>query len=118
MSQLIPIIIVIVVALLAFTVGAFLASRKGYTKAGQTIARCRQGHLFTTVWSARFSRKQYDLGWARIQRCPVGDHWSLVRVVDEAGLSAEDKKSAAQHRDSAEAGRVVPYRRPRRRRRR
>lgn len=103
MSKVIPVIIIVVAALLAFLVGALLARRKGFAKTGEVAARCRRGHLFTTVWAARASRDRIDLGWARIQRCPVGDHWTLVVPVDESRLTPADKKLASQHRDGAQA---------------
>jgi hypothetical protein len=42
-----------------------------------------------------------DLGWARVQRCPVGDHWTLVTPVDRSSLTPEERKAARQHRDAA-----------------
>ena len=99
-SQIIPVIIVVIAALLAFGAGAVLARRKGYTKPGEVVARCRRGHLFTTDWAAPASRHRFDLGWARIQRCPVGGHWTIVFPVEETDLSPEDKKLASQQRDS------------------
>jgi hypothetical protein len=116
MSQILPIIIVVIAALLAFAAGAVMAKRKGYLRPGEVVARCRRGHLFTTVWAAKASRHQFDLGWARIQRCPVGDHWTIVVPVDDSDLTPDDRKLAAQHRDSAVPDRVVPSRPPRRRR--
>jgi hypothetical protein len=116
MSQILPIVIVIIAALVAFAAGAVLAKRKGYLRPGEVVVRCRQGHVFTTVWAAKASRRQLDLGWARVQRCPVGGHWTVVVPVDDSHLAPEDKKLAAQHRDSAVPDRVVPSRPPRRRR--
>lgn len=101
MSEVIPVVVIVVAALLAFLVGALWARRKGFTKPGEVVARCRKGHLFVTVWAARASRRQIDLGWARIQRCPVGDHWTLVVPVDRSTLTPEDKKLASKHRDGA-----------------
>jgi hypothetical protein len=113
MSQILPVIIVVIAALLAFMAGLVLSRRKGYTTPGVAVARCRRGHLFTTVWAARASRRQIDLGWARIQRCPVGGHWSLVIRVDESDLTPQDKKLASQHRDGAEPDQLAPSKRRR-----
>jgi hypothetical protein len=114
-SEVLPIIIVVIAALLAFAAGAVLAKRKGYLGFREVVARCGRGHLFTTVWAAKASRRQIDLGWARIQRCPVGDHWTIAVPVDDSDLTPEDKKLALQHRDNAVPDREVPSRPPRRR---
>jgi hypothetical protein len=94
-------IVVIVVALLVFAAGAVLARRLGYTNQAEVVARCRRGHLFTTVWASPTSRASWqriDLGWARIQRCPVAGHWSLVVRVKDSDLTAEARRLAEQHR--------------------
>jgi hypothetical protein len=118
MSQIVPTVIIIVVALLAFVAGAVLARRRGYLKPGEVVVRCRRGHLFTTVWAARASRREIDLGWARIQRCPVGDHWTIAAPVDASDLTPEDKKLAAQYRDTAVPDKPLPSRPPKRRKKR
>jgi hypothetical protein len=100
MSNVLPFTIVIVAAIVAFVAGAFLARRKTRARPEQTYARCRRGHLFVTMWGGRGSFRMLDLGWARIQRCPVGDHLTLVYPVDESGLSAEQKKQAKKYRDA------------------
>jgi hypothetical protein len=43
--------------------------------------------------------KALDLGVARLQRCPVGEHWSLVVPVRETDLSDQDREFARAHRD-------------------
>jgi hypothetical protein len=43
--------------------------------------RCRQGHEFTTLWIPGVKLNAIDLVVARVQRCPVGQHWSLVTPV-------------------------------------
>ena len=48
---------------------------------GNVTVRCRQGHLFTTIWIPGASLKALRLGWWRFQRCPVGGHWSVVTPV-------------------------------------
>ena len=80
--------------------GATLVARRlGYKVGGNTIVRCRQGHLFTTIWVPGASLKSIRLGWARLQRCPVGQHWSLVTPVKDADLTDDERRDAAQHRD-------------------
>jgi hypothetical protein len=96
----VPLLIIVVVALLAFAAGALIARRRGYTQTGQVVARCRRGHLFTTVWMARASLRRLDLGWARIQRCPVDNHLTLVVRVKESDLTPEQKKLARKVRDT------------------
>jgi hypothetical protein len=66
---------------------------------GNLVARCTQGHLFTTIWIPGASVKAIRLGGRRFQRCPVGQHWSIVKPVREAELTAEERSEAAEHRD-------------------
>jgi hypothetical protein len=100
MSSAAPIIIIVVAGLLAFAAGAIIARRRGYAGLEEVVARCRQGHLFTTVWASKVSIHEIDLGWARLQRCPVGDHWTLVVPVKDSDLTAEERRIAGQHRDA------------------
>jgi hypothetical protein len=64
-----------------------------------TVVRCRCGHLFTTIWIPGVSLKSIRLGWWRLQRCPVGPHWSIVVPVKEVQLSAAERESAREMRD-------------------
>lgn len=66
---------------------------------GNTTVRCREGHLFTTIWVPGASIKSVRLGWARLQYCPVGRHWTLVTPVKDSDLSDEEKRVAAENRD-------------------
>jgi hypothetical protein len=83
------------------TLGAatLLARRSGYKLGLNTVVRCRQGHLFTTIWIPGVKFKGLDLGIARIQRCPVGAHWSLVTPVKESSLSGAELEAARAQRD-------------------
>ncbi len=81
------------------TGGTLIARRLGYNLGTNTIVRCRQGHVFTTVWIPGIKLKELDLVIARIQRCPIGHHWSLVVPVRAATLSAEDREFALAHHD-------------------
>jgi hypothetical protein len=86
--------------LLAALAGFVLAARRlGYAFGTHTVVRCRRGHLFTTIWIPGVKLKALDLGIARIQRCPVGNHWSLVVPVREADLGDEERAAARAHRD-------------------
>ena len=68
-----------VMIIVGVVAGATLIGRRlGYNLGTSTIVRCRQGHLFTTIWIPGVKLKELDLVVARVQRCPVGKHWSLV----------------------------------------
>jgi hypothetical protein len=92
-----------VVSLLAVSIAAVVETlavkRKGYGMGGNVVVRCRAGHLFTTIWIPLGSLKAVRLGWARLQRCPVGKHWSLVTPVRESDLTDAEREAAAEHRD-------------------
>jgi hypothetical protein len=90
-----PVVVVVSVLVL----GTIVARRLGYKVGGNTVVRCRQGHLFTTLWIPGVKLKAIDLGVARLQRCPVGHHWTLVVPVREADLSDEERRFAADHHD-------------------
>lgn len=88
---------VVVAALSGFSV---LARRRGYSGfGGNTVVRCRDGHLFTTIWVPGASLKSVKLGWKRYQRCPVANHWSFVTPVKESELSEDELTFAREHRD-------------------
>jgi hypothetical protein len=77
-----------------YVLGTIVARRRGYPLGGRVVVRCRQGHLFTTIWIPGASLKSIRLGWWRIQRCPVGKHWSLVTPVRESDLGDEERRAA------------------------
>jgi hypothetical protein len=94
------VILAAVVVLLIVRVVIF--RRRGYAgDATHRIVRCSKGHVFTTIWIPGVSFKSIRLGGARYQRCPVGNHWSLVRPVPEDELTDEDRRSAEEYRDTA-----------------
>ena len=72
---------------------------RGYPIGGRLIVRCRRGHLFTTLWIPGMSIKSIRLGWWRIQRCPVGRHWSVVTPVKDSELTDDEKRLARGRRD-------------------
>jgi hypothetical protein len=88
--------LIIVAVLVLETVAMRL---RGYRIGGNLVVRCRRGHLFTTIWLPGASLKAVRLGWWRLQRCPVGNHWSIVTPVKESDLSDEEKRIARDHRD-------------------
>jgi hypothetical protein len=67
--------------------------------AGNVVVRCRQDHLFTTLWIPGGSLKSLRFGWWRFQRCPVGRHWSIVTPVKTAALTEDERRTAAETRD-------------------
>jgi hypothetical protein len=72
---------------------------RGYRWGGNVVVRCRQGHLFTTIWIPAASVKSLRLGLWRVQRCPVGGHWSIVTPVRKASLSRRELRHAGEQRD-------------------
>jgi hypothetical protein len=72
---------------------------RGYRVAGDVVVRCREGHLFTTIWVPGVSVKAVRLAWWRVQRCPVGKHWSIVTPVRRSELTEEEKRAASENRD-------------------
>jgi hypothetical protein len=83
----------------ALVAGTLLARRGGYALGGNTIVRCRRGHLYTTIWVPGVKLKALDLGIARLQYCPVGKHWSLVTPVRDSDLTDEERRFARAHHD-------------------
>ncbi len=79
--------------------GTLLGRLLGYNHGMHTVVRCRQGHLFTTIWIPEITLKAVDLGVARLQRCPVGRHWTLITPVKPASLTDDERQFAEQHRD-------------------
>ena len=86
-----------VVAVLA--VGTVVARMLGYKVGGNVVVKCRQGHLFTTIWIPGASLKAVRLGPARLQRCPVGKHWTIVTPVKDSSLSDDQRRDAAKFHD-------------------
>jgi hypothetical protein len=86
----------VVAVLVAATI---VLRRRGYGFGGNTVVRCRSGHLFTTIWVPGVSLKAIRLGWMRFQYCPVGRHWSLVTPLSNSALTEEDRRIASAHGD-------------------
>ncbi len=78
---------------------SLIARRLGYNLGVNTVVRCRQGHVFTTIWIPGIKLKELDLVVARVQRCPVGKHWSLVVPVRDADLTDAERQFAREHHD-------------------
>jgi hypothetical protein len=73
--------------------------RRGYSVGLHTVVRCREGHLFTTIWIPGASLKSIRLGIVRLQYCPVGQHFTSVRPVKDADLTEEIRAAAALRHD-------------------
>lgn len=89
----------LLVALVVSALLTVVARRRGYHLGLHTIVRCRAGHLFTTIWIPGGSLKSIRLGASRLQRCPVGHHWTLVRPVREKDVTDAVRLEAEQHHD-------------------
>jgi hypothetical protein len=89
----------VILALVATLVEALAVKLRGYRIAGNVVVRCREGHLFTTIWIPGASLKSLRFGWWRFQRCPVGSHWSMVSPISESDLSEREKRTAHESRD-------------------
>jgi hypothetical protein len=72
---------------------------RGLKLGGNLVVRCREGHLFTTIWLPGASLKSLRFGWWRFQRCPVGKHWSIVTPVKESELTEGERWAASEHKD-------------------
>lgn len=93
----IPIVLVIV----AFAFLVISMRHQGYSQGdvANVVVRCRDGHLFATIWVPLVSFKAIRLGPVRFQYCPVGEHWTLVVLVDESELTDAEKRFAAAYHD-------------------
>ena len=80
----------LVVAVISVAVEAAAVRRRGYGFCGRVFVRCRSGHVFSTIWIPGVSVKAIRLGPWRVQRCPVGGHWSLVTPVARTNVAARD----------------------------
>jgi hypothetical protein len=79
------------VTIATLTAGTLVALRLGYKVGGNVVVRCRQGHLFTTLWIPGVKLKAIDLGAAGLQRCPVAPHWTVVSPVRDRDLTEEER---------------------------
>ena len=67
----------------------------------EVAVRCREGHVFTTIWVPGVSFKAIRLGPLRMQWCPVGEHRTIVTAVPWSRLSDQERWMAAHYRDSS-----------------
>jgi len=60
--------------------------------------KCKEGHLFTTIWMPFGSFKAVRLANYRYQYCPVGHHWTSVMRLDQNLTDSKTlQKAAAVH---------------------
>jgi len=97
--RLIYVLLPMVLILVIMFVGMRIGRQRGYTLGPDTIVRCSEGHLFTTIWMPGGSFKAIRLGWSRYQHCPVGDHWTFVTPVRDDELTDAERLTAEQYRD-------------------
>jgi len=84
---------------LAIAGGAIVAGRLNMLKRFDRPVRCRDGHLFTTIWMPLASMKALRLGGRRFQHCPVGHHWTTVVPLDQTSARSADLETAAALHD-------------------
>lgn len=72
-------------ALLSLAIEVSAVWQRGWGLGGRVEVSCRDGHRFRTLWIPGVSFTSLRLGWWRLQRCPVGHHWSLVTPVLKSG---------------------------------
>ncbi|MGO9856586.1 MAG: hypothetical protein ACLPYY_16275 [Acidimicrobiales bacterium] len=95
------IVLAVVLVVLVAVVGSKAGRSRGYSgMGGETIVRCSQGHLFTTLWVPGASLKAVRLGFKRYQRCPVCEKWRIVVPVADSELSEDERRVAARHHDA------------------
>ena len=93
------VITAVVVVVIYFS--TIIGRRMGYSGlGGNTIVRCSKGHLFTTIWVPGGSLKSIRLGFVRLQYCPVGKHWAVVKPVKESELTDREKQIASENKDT------------------
>lgn len=91
----------LVLILAAIALALIYVRRQGYSGPnGRTIVRCRDGHLYTTIWVPLVSFKSVRLGMTRFQYCPVGDHWSFVVPVKDSDLTDAERRLASEYQDT------------------
>ena len=65
----------------------------------RVVVRCRDGHLFTTVWVPFVSFKSLRFGAWRWQRCPVAGHWTFVAPLPDDQLTDSERRLAEHFPD-------------------
>jgi hypothetical protein len=95
-----PLGAVLGLVVLALPILAAIVSGRRSGTGFERIVRCSAGHLFTSIVVPGASIKAVRLLDRRLQWCPVGRHWTLVRTVDEAVLTPAERDSARSVHDT------------------
>jgi hypothetical protein len=83
----------------ALAAGGILVGRVlGYKLGPHAVVRCRSGHVFETAWYPGVKLNRLDFVVARVQRCPVGNHLSVVVPIRTKDLSVADRRAASSRR--------------------
>lgn len=104
MSDLQTLLLMVLMAVLVigalWTVGSrYIRVARQTQPNGRVVVRCRDGHVFTTVWVPGLSIKAIRLGLVRYQWCPVGQHRSFVTPVRPGQLTERQRHQAAMFDD-------------------
>jgi hypothetical protein len=81
----------VVIAIVVLAKVSFLTSGRYVRVNGKVIVRCGQGHVFPMTWLSLSAITAIRFGNSRYQRCPVGNHWSVVRPVKEGDLTDQER---------------------------
>jgi hypothetical protein len=94
-------ITVIAVVVLALAAATIAARRMGYSGiGGDTVVRCRAGHLFTTLWVPGASLKSVRLGTNQVPVLSGRKALDPRDPVRESELTDEEREFALQHHDA------------------
>jgi len=85
--------------LAGYAIGTVVMLNRGYKFGRNVPVRCLGGHVFSTVWIPGASVKSLRLGPWRAQWCPVGRHFTLVKLLRDADLTEAERSYAAAHHD-------------------
>ena len=88
-------LIVLVVAALWVVASRFVRVTRLSQPNGRVVVRCRDGHVFTTIWVPFMSIKAIRLGLVRFQWCQVGRHRAFVTPVPPGQLTDLERRQAA-----------------------
>jgi hypothetical protein len=93
-------VLVILGGLVSRTLRMSRTQLQGYRFGRDVIVQCRDGHLFMTTWIPMMSFKAIRLGLIRYQYCPVGDHFTAVRLMRDDDLTPAEHLEASRHHDN------------------
>ena len=100
MTQILIYLLAMVVLVVVVVNVARVSQGRGYRFGRDVVVRCRDGHLFMTTWVPGMSFKAVRLGLSRLQHCPVGDHFTAVRLMRDEDLTPAERVRAGRYRDN------------------